>query len=1192
MKKFSKFAAFAVSLVLASALAIVGCADISSDDGVASEGYKVAGASKVSKALTLNVSSESDLIDFSTSTEKGARTIVPDKVDSTKLKFYLGGENLLDNSTITPIECTFVGIDKSTTEGTITVELEAASYRFTLVAVPKDAELNGTITLTNLISKAYFIGYANADLRYTEEAASVNFVLSSDGLTGNGKMKIKFYLEDWSDTMLASLNSENKLVIDNATIALYDIKTGEEIGGTKLSPAQFSGKTSTSNTVDYYGSNGAEYTDIAVGTYNCLVTFTNKDGQHFYGGDQVRIVANQTTEALCPIRQEIADPPQPPKKFSVGYIAPDYDSSDYYKAVFNWEDDSKNVLYYEIALYDITSSTKITAGQANVKENWPTTNTGVVIYGNSKNNPITKEETKVFYGLKEVSGPNWYAGSLNRGNFQAIFYLELGKRYLARIRGVSEVGNSEWGTTQIAANSYKEEAVGPTSNAEGAIANAANLEHAAYCYPAATTYTANHTAELATMENDESLTAIPFNTEVIGLFRVTYELSGGTIKPSSLKTVYYFDQLVNGNPIMQPDSVRTIKLADGIKNKDSSIYNNNKTITLKYGSGSSAKKWTSWKQNAISGTTYPSDYLACNALTAYNPAETYYVELASGGYARTTLTAAPDPTSGWVDYYTGTLQKYKGCENLVLYANYTSNTFGVKIVNASDYLIQNNLGLKATLTGSGGKTPVIKISSADKLGSTSVDVIKTLYGDVYTPVTVTDEIVADTTGTTTYYTVNDGTDTLATFNGTGSKVPGDIVYTKREVSTPTLTQQKYFIVDRTQVPVTYKVKKLTEKMIKANKQEYFQLVYIKADEAWWNDSNTVPVSGTAKNVYTDAKGTGGIPATEKMKKAATNAFYRAITTQTDNAWWTAKNDDGSYKVVASTDTAPVVVWVEEEAKTKVAVTEGMLKAVRNEYYSSTNTKTNAAFWRTATVTSKIYSNPEATTEATLNQAMIKAARNEYFYISSYEATDYDWWNGVTTANFYYTDSNGAGEANVETDMITAGKGEFYRQNWIATDKAFWTTATVGTTKVYTSNVGADETVVIEDMVVGGKNIFYTKNDGSDVQVTTLTAGNSVYVKELGTTINTEDLKFTIAYNTKAENGVAAFGTYEKVLLELKKQGTEKGTSVGVYSVMGSSFTVPLKTFTSGTYRAILKCYLPNTDNEAPYEYPIDILINN
>lgn len=689
MKKLTKLAAFAVALV--ASLSFVACSDISSssDDATVSSGYSNATSSATTKALTLNVSSTSDLIDFSTAEfTEAAREIVPAALDSTKVKFYLGGTDLVTGTALTVQEVGFVGKDdgaggKSKVEGTVTVDLEASNYRFTLVAVQNTVTPAAGWVIADYINNAVLIAYANADLRYTKEAAAVNFVLMSDGISGNGTIDLDVYLDNWSAASLALKQNATDLVISKATIALYNIETGSVIAGTTVTPFDLSAATAVGSAIKYIG--GDSSASIAAGTYDVTVTFTLQNGNKYIYSDKIIILPNQVTEGELAIPEVIELPPAAPTAFKIGYIAPAYKDSDYYKVVFNWTDNSKNEQYFELDLYDVTAdTTNITPATANNVAAWA-----------SSSSSNTKTYSFNFYGLKVDDGPSWYAGSLNRNNEAAVFYIPLNKRYLARIRAVNQAGASEYAITEIASGDER------------------------YSAPAATEYTVSQggsTAESAylsaaeTKNGSSDPAVVKFNTDIINLFRIRYELSGGTFDEGAVKTVYYFDQLAAGNPIMIPDGAATVSLETGVINTDSTIYNSGNALTLKYGSEEAARKWTAWKINSISGDTYPSLYTAATA-GAYSAGTTYYTVYSTSadadinGNTTTYAIANPQPTQDSEvtanHYKIDGLANYLGYKSIVLYASYSSSTFGVEIKNVADYMLETNLKAVASVTGTG-----------------------------------------------------------------------------------------------------------------------------------------------------------------------------------------------------------------------------------------------------------------------------------------------------------------------------------------------------------------------------------------------------------------------------------------------------------------------------------------------------------
>lgn len=684
MKKLTKFAALAVAFV--ATLAVVGCSDISSGDSTVTSGYSNETSSATAKKLTLNVQSDSDLIDFTTASfTEAAREIVPAALDASTLNFYLGGTDLVTGSAIPIQQVSFVGTkdaddNTSTTEGTVTVDIEASNYRLTLVAVPSTVTVSGT-ALSDYITEAVLIAYATADLRYTAEAAAVNFVLMSDGISGTGTINLSVYLDDWSAESLALKQSDTDLVIAKAMAGLYNIETGNAISNT-TDTLDLSTATSLTNAVSY---TGGETTNVNAGTYDFTVTFTLKNGNKYIYSDKLIVLPHQVTEAVVAIPEVIELPPTAPENFKIGYIAPSYSDSDYYKVVFNWDDKSKNEQYFELELYDVTVDTEnITPATKNAEAAW-----------GSSTSSNTKTYSYNFYGLKVDNGPSWYAGSLNRNNEAAVFYIPLGKRYLARIRAVNQAGNSEYALTTVDTDKV-------------------------YSVPAVTEYTIAlglSTAESAylsaaeTRNGTTSPAVTKFNTDVINLFRIRYELSGGKFAEGSKTTVYYFDQLTDGNPIMVPDGEAEVELATDVVNSNSDVYNGGNSLKLQYGTGDAARTWTAWKINAISGDTYPSNYKQC---TAGDPVSgtTYYTVSADdadediNGNTVTYAAAVPQPNgtgSVTTSHYTvDGLANYKGYKSIVLYASYSSSKFGVEIKNVADYTLENNMKIVAAVTGTGG----------------------------------------------------------------------------------------------------------------------------------------------------------------------------------------------------------------------------------------------------------------------------------------------------------------------------------------------------------------------------------------------------------------------------------------------------------------------------------------------------------
>lgn len=750
MKKLSKLVALATSLVAVTAFTIIGCSNFSSSDddnaATVTTGATTRKSSANSIALEIGVTADSDLVKFSAASNDSARTITPDALDSSLVKFYLGGTDLVTNTPLTMREVTFVADASSTTKGTVVIDLAPSNYRFTLVALPKlkttgttttidstgttkaDDDPTNFTTLSTFVTNAVLIGYANADLRYTTESEHINFKMTSDGLTGNGTLNLKFYLKGWSANSLGQRSDANDdssaFVIGAAKIGLYNIRTGALITGSEDAAVDFTGKTSDTATVSYTG--GSAASALPAGTYDVRVTFTRKNTQGvtktYVFGDSIMILPGQVTEETLGIPDLLPLAPAKPASFTVGYLAPETgnnNDSDYYKVIFNWTEDdtddaSKVEQYFEIQLYEIpadagiTPETFKTAGE-NVVANWASSDGDTAAESATEN---TYRYNTNFYGMTEYyyysgtgssstknvieKAPTWYCGSLQKDNHFAGFYLELGKRYLARIRAVNDVDKSAWEY----AVSYSATGTDPAPN------------------PPTLTLTKDIdvTRDESSISTTRTDTVYKFNTDIINLYRLKYELNGGSFTSGAVDQVYYFDQLKEGVPLMVPDGTQTISIdADAVNCATTKPYNGGSSITLKDSTGT--QDWVSWKLWGADGTmsAYPNKFTKA---TTYAAGTTYYVteDISASpdingsnvGYK----IAATQPTSITAsdNYYVDSKMptNYMGYKNLTLYANYKNDTtFVVEIANKADYRLESNVDFKVVGSGGGeGAQPI------------------------------------------------------------------------------------------------------------------------------------------------------------------------------------------------------------------------------------------------------------------------------------------------------------------------------------------------------------------------------------------------------------------------------------------------------------------------------------------------------
>ena len=633
VQKFFTVSVFSFFLAL-----IAGCAEISTDAYVFPS--KSAEVSSALKNVTLAVSSSASLLSVSSS-----RTIAPSAYNASELNFFLGGKNVGTGASLAVQQVEFVPNENSSSSGTIVVPLNSYNYILVLLAIPKSTTISLTSStyVGDIVSSAVLAGNTTADLRYNSDS-SVNFYLSPEGLSGNGSYSIKFYLNDWSSASRSTGDPDNSnlSVVDNVSVGLYDIVGGSLVTGTDAESQSFASALSADTAYSYTNS------AVAPGTYDLCVTFTYA-GKYFIYSDKIIILPYQTTSATIGIPDILQAVPAAPTEFKQGYLLPDSDESNYYRVAFSWEDNSNTETGFELQLLDITDLSSVTTESENSETTW-----------------AAVSSTQITSWTTDFEGSsNRYALSLSRNSTGAVFYLPLGKRYLARIRSVNnDIGGSAW------------------------------------CYAASDDVSLTIPAGESTATNEyltdsESVSATAFTTAIINLFRITYNVVGGTFSQTTNKT-YYFEQISDGIPILTPN---------GVSINGSYVYTN-APVLLSNGSTS----WSYWAISNLDGEKYPMSYTQCSASSAYDESITYYnrykrtdsrleetlSQYDINGSEYTFKAYNPQPTQSEFEtsptnYYTsdGNLANYIGCKNLSLYAVYESDASDSS--TATDYSIKTNL---------------------------------------------------------------------------------------------------------------------------------------------------------------------------------------------------------------------------------------------------------------------------------------------------------------------------------------------------------------------------------------------------------------------------------------------------------------------------------------------------------------------
>lgn len=488
----------------------------------------------VRRTVTITVTSNSNLLSFPNNNEpnlisqKTSRTIAPAAISSSNLNFYLGGKDVLYNKKLSVQKVNF--LETQPQQGKITLALDSSSYYLTLIAVEKDTDdivLNNNY-IEELLEKAVLCGNTTADLLYSDTTTPIIFYMTADGLHGQGNYDFSLYLDNWSSQSLISDRG------DKVCQTIQDVEAGiyqnNNLVGEKSS-LSFDTPQQENSVLSYKGS-------LSAGNYELRLTFI-KDKKKFSYVEDFVIIPGQTTSSILGIPDLLMNPPAPPTDFIQGYVLASDSNSDYYYLIFNWKDNSNTEDYFEIQIQDENSNTVNVTPTTVIDENaW-----------NTQLETFTSSYGQDFYGSK-----NWYAGDLDKNSTWAIFYMPLGSRYISRIRSVNQAGGSSW------------------------------------CYgksgsPSANIEAGKNTAEEVSLPYSKKIIASPFYSDIINLYRLKYNLNGGTFN-STIPTIYYFSQTTNGIPIMTPDGATT-----------NSIYNSGNTILL----SKNETTWKNWRRDFFGG---------------------------------------------------------------------------------------------------------------------------------------------------------------------------------------------------------------------------------------------------------------------------------------------------------------------------------------------------------------------------------------------------------------------------------------------------------------------------------------------------------------------------------------------------------------------------------------------------------------
>ena len=364
-----------------------------------------------SKQITITVASSEDIVKFETNSN--ARTILPDALESSNLKYYMWDDK---DSSSTPEEVTFTAKAGSSTEGTVSKALEAKEYTLILAAVPSDYT-NATITKTDILQAALLTASATIDFRYTDK---VHFYLTPNKTTG-----VKGNIE----LTLKGIGEWNKDDITNVTASMHT-KDGTLVDGSKKEDLKDS----------YFSTEGSKYTlsaSIPAGIYIFEIEFKTSNNKAYKWNDDLIILPNQKTIKTVNIPNIIGKKPDAPANFIAGYTIPENNTDEYYTVTLNWDDNANNEFYYDLEVIELSEIPTVDTTWSD--ETWTTLATTSTT---KRYSGVEDTNRKLFADSADCLVYN--SGNLYRNSESVTMKLILGSLYYARIRAVNVAGESEW----------------------------------------------------------------------------------------------------------------------------------------------------------------------------------------------------------------------------------------------------------------------------------------------------------------------------------------------------------------------------------------------------------------------------------------------------------------------------------------------------------------------------------------------------------------------------------------------------------------------------------------------------------------------------------------------------------------------------------------------------------------------------
>lgn len=316
--------------------------------------------------------------------------------------------------------------------GKFSLDVEPYNWNLTL-AVTADAKttIADADELATVKGKAVLIGYAAVDL--TRHANSASFTLKPDGLTTPGKVKLTTSLEgSWTIP-------DN---IESVRLGIYNLTNGKEVKYSDNNTTVVTVTKSAGTTIAFPSTFGDSSKDFAPGTYTFKVEFLDaKNECEAEWSDSIVILPGKTNSTAVAVPNVLGTAPAAATAFIASYVETTVDiTPGFYDVKFEWNEDAcKNERSFEIDLLDVTGST--VDAMPDSDEKW---DAAVKAVKGVKGVPETDPDKKVVttYDAAVIEDQLYVEGSLLANNTSLTMKLPLGKAYVARIRAVNRAGSS------------------------------------------------------------------------------------------------------------------------------------------------------------------------------------------------------------------------------------------------------------------------------------------------------------------------------------------------------------------------------------------------------------------------------------------------------------------------------------------------------------------------------------------------------------------------------------------------------------------------------------------------------------------------------------------------------------------------------------------------------------------------------